>query len=108
MQHFFLLLKQGKECTQAEIKLQTLKYVCELGPTADRQRARVNNKEGFRGLLPNLMTADLEPLPVEESIEMAREMLGTFVEYSFTGKNCEYYCTLWKFGRGYTDQVRNK
>lgn len=98
---------ESKENTTAEIKLQSLREVCNLGPSKDRRRARVNNKDGFRGLLPHAMTGSIEPLPVKESIKKAKAMVGTFVEYSFTGKNCEYYCTLWKFGEGFTDQVSN-
>lgn len=71
---------EDKGETSAEIKLERLSIVCERGPTPKRcesKRARVNNKDGFRGLLP----------------------------MAFTGRNCEYYCTLWKFGKGFTDQV---
>lgn len=97
---------EDKSKKKALIKLEKLRDVCERGPSADRQRARVNNKDGFRGLLPMAATGSLKPLPRHESLELANEMLDTYVEYQFKGKNCEYYCTLWKFGKGFTDQVR--
>lgn len=96
---------EDKGETSAEIKLERLSIVCERGPTPKRCRARVNNEDGFRGLLAMAFTGPLEPLSPEESIELAGKMEGTFVPYEFTGRNCEYYCTLWKFGKGFTDQV---
>lgn len=96
---------ESKNETSAEIKLEKLRDVCERGPSPDRRRARVNNKNGFRGLLPMAFTGSLKPLSPNESIELAKEMEGSFVPYNFTGKNCEYYCTLWKFGKRFTDQV---
>jgi hypothetical protein len=96
---------ESKGDTRTLIKLESLREVCLRGPSTDRQRARVNNKDNFRGLLPMAATRSLNPLPTEESLQLAREMLDTSVKYKFTEKNCEYYCTLWKFGEGFTDQV---
>jgi len=42
---------------------------------------------------------------VSQILTDAVEMIDQRVEYSFLGKNCEYYATKWRYGRGFSGQV---
>ena len=60
---------------------------------------RVNNKmvpANKRGLLP---------LDAAIVVENARRQIGRRLEFNLFEKNSEHYATLWKFGRGWSDQV---
>ena len=60
---------------------------------------RVNNKRvpaKERGLLP---------LPAQVVVDNARKQLGQTFKYDVFSQNSEHYVTLWKYGKGWSDQV---
>lgn len=91
---------EDKHKTQALIKLQSLKYVCELDSNPAHQKVRINNleAEAFSRFM-------LKPLDKEKPLNAAKAMVNQYQPYSFIGTNCEYYCTLWKYGKGFSAQV---
>lgn len=85
--------------TTALIKLQSLKEVCELFSEPQYQVVRINNHtiEAAHLRLTARSPADC--------LRAASAMDGQCVPYNFLKENCEYYCTLWRFGRGFSEQV---
>ncbi|CAG2176045.1 unnamed protein product, partial [Oppiella nova] len=71
-------------------------------PEGNRQSmdlCRVNNKEiqaRQRGLTAR---------PLDEVFADLEALEGQTMEYELTGLNCEFYCTLLKYGRGWSSQV---
>ncbi|CAG2160827.1 unnamed protein product [Oppiella nova] len=60
---------------------------------------RVNNQE---------QEADKTGLiarPLDQVFEDLRTLVDQKVEYNLNLRNCEYYCTLWKYGIGWSQQV---
>ncbi len=64
----------------------------------DYNTCRVNNLE-ISAILADRTRS------VSQILSDARGMIGQRVEYSFIGKNCEYYATKWRYGRGFSGQI---
>ncbi|NXH14070.1 HRSL1 enzyme, partial [Bucco capensis] len=45
------------------------------------------------------------PLPVEEIIRRAENLIGQEVSYDLLGNNCEHFVTLLRYGEGVSDQA---
>nr|CAD7652092.1 unnamed protein product [Oppiella nova]CAG2169279.1 unnamed protein product [Oppiella nova] len=43
--------------------------------------------------------------PLDQVFEELRTLVDQKVEYDLNLRNCEYYCTLWKYGIGWSQQV---
>lgn len=93
---------EDKSETKAWIKLQTLKSVCQNNPNKIYQNVRINNQEKFAKNEFNL-----KPKQNKDALEAAMKMVDKQVKYNFVGENCEYYSTLWKYGKGWSEQVFN-
>lgn len=68
---------------------------------AGKDRCRVNNKSR----LGNMCCVCHDRRSHEILEEVSSKIVGTEVPYNFTGKNCEYYCTLWRSGQRISHQV---
>ncbi|NWT78692.1 HRSL1 enzyme, partial [Lanius ludovicianus] len=74
---------------KAKVKKQLLKDV------VGNNRWRVNNKYDH----------SRTPLPVEEIIQHAEELIDQEVTYDVLGSNCEHFVTLLRYGEGVSHQV---
>lgn len=88
---------EDKNKTQAKITWEKLVDVA--GLNLKYRKVRVNNK------IESARRKGLKARPVDEALESAKILIGSYVPYNFLSKNCEYYCTKWKYGTGFTDQV---
>ncbi|CAG2160829.1 unnamed protein product [Oppiella nova] len=60
---------------------------------------RVNNQE------KKATKEGVTARPLDDVFRELRAMKDKEVEYQFNINNCEYYCTLWKYGKGWSVQV---
>ncbi|OXA45369.1 phospholipase A and acyltransferase 1 [Folsomia candida] len=92
----------GEDCnkTEAWVRLQPIQYVCDLHPVPRYRLVRINNTPDVPGCL-------LRPTPrlPDRAMEEARLMLDTKVPYEYEGRNSEFYCNLWKFGRIFSEEA---
>jgi hypothetical protein len=97
-EYVFNVCAEDKNTREAKITLEKLVDVADLDPS--QRQVRINNKEKSAG------RKGLKARPVEDSLTEAKSLVNTFVPYNFRGTNCEYYCNKWKYGRGFSDQVK--
>lgn len=90
---------ESKHESQTKIKLQSLKSVCELNHSY--QLVRINN------LTRHAQSRNLTPRSTTDCLKAASVMNGRKVPYNILNTNCEYYCTLWKYGTGFSVQAHN-
>lgn len=92
----FALKKKRQPRLRSNFQVYNL---CDLNDT--HQSVRINNLEKYA------RDRNLKPRSAKECLKEARAMNGRMVEYSFNSKNCEFYCTLWKYGEGFSVQAEN-
>ncbi|CAG2167104.1 unnamed protein product [Oppiella nova] len=60
---------------------------------------RINNQE------QEAHKTGLIARPLDQVFEELRTLVDQKVEYDFNRRNCEYYCMLWRYGKGWSTQV---
>ncbi|ODM94126.1 Phospholipid-metabolizing enzyme A-C1 [Orchesella cincta] len=101
--HYALYLGEGKvmnvcgediHTTEALIKEMKLEDVCKSSPVRIRNHDDVA-KRYFH----------VNPKLTFEIVRDARSFQNQVLPYQFDFRNCEYYSTLWRYGKGFSTQV---
>ncbi len=80
--------------TSSLIKRESFDYVC------GRSLVRVRNHDDVA-----MQCFGLKPKPFSEIELEAERYLDHTVPYELMFRNCEYYSTYWRFGKGFSTQV---
>ena len=92
---------EDKTKTRAKITLKRIVDIANSGDIPEHRVVRINNKE------TSALSKGYTPKLNKDIIEELEKVENTYVPYNFLSTNCEYYCCVWKFGHGWTDQVEN-
>ena len=99
LEYVYSVEAEDKTKTKAKVVLKKLIDVANAGEVPAHRVVRINNK------IDSIKNKGFQPKSVQESINAVKMVLNTYVPYNFLSTNCEYYCCIWKFGCGWTDQV---
>lgn len=103
-QHYALYTGNGRVINiGAEDIFETRALISELliEDVAGDSRARIENQGEYAAFHFRKRAA----YP-REILRRAKMHVGAYLPYEFMFRNCEYYCTLWRFGVGFSAQVR--
>lgn len=101
--HYALYLGQGKVMNvDAEEKTTKSALICEkmLEDVCGGCRVRVRNHDEVAKKY-----FQTSPKSVHEIIHSAKSYKNSVVPYELHFRNCEYYSTLWRYGKGFSTQV---
>ena len=87
----------------SQVQYQLLEHILKDTDDGQPSLCRVNNQEDMA--LEVLAEHNMQPPDLNKVFESLDQMKGKIVEYDLGSSNCEHYCTLWKYGIGWSSQV---
>ncbi|CAL8108866.1 unnamed protein product [Orchesella dallaii] len=103
--HYALYLGEGKVmnvCAEDKHTTAALITVKELNEVCGNSRLRIRNHDDVAK-----KHFGLKAKPTVDIIKAARSYKNQVCPYQFLGRNCEYYSTLWRYGKGFSTQAAN-
>ncbi len=101
--HYALYIGDGKVINvEAESLGATKALISEMAleDLAQGSYARIENHDDVAADVYKKVTKN-----PQEIVHTAKQHVGRVVNYELLFRNCEYYCTSWRFGVGFSTQV---
>jgi hypothetical protein len=90
---------------KASIKYEPLLDILKDNNCSTPSLCRINNQ---KIMAQNMLKTTRNQMPdTKEVFKMLHRLKDSFVKYDLKSLNCEHYCTLWKYGIGWSSQVNS-